>query len=612
MNLLKSLLLTGVVAAAAAPAAVAGEIDFSYNPDGLDYYVYGFNKKETYDIAIKINDPMLVGCRVTGISVPVPAENEWLEGVCAWMSSELKLESKVNVADIATKEGVVENYSLDVTFDEPYVIPEEGVYVGYSFKVTTLDDYSNNPVAVVYGSDPDGLYIHSSRSRLKWSSIAASSGIVSSMVVRLDSDFGPSDAGVLVPEKTYVAVNEKSDVAITLINHGSEPLKSFSYSYAVGDHHGEGTMELSEPLAPNGRKTTTPVTIDPIPELGTYPFVLTIDKFNGVDNKDPYTTASGDIEVIPFLPVNRPLVEEFTGLNCGYCPRGFVAMEQMSHDYPELFVGMAYHGGSYERGCMATTSIYDWPVSITGFPSGTINRERVFDPSYFTSEWASYRNNMPVADVDVAIEWADEEQTRLNAKAVAKFIYDYKEAGYKLSLALVADGLTNPEWKQSNYFAGGRPDSNPDSPFWEPFINGGSYVEGLVFNDVVAYYKDVKGIEGSLPEDIKAGDELTYDYSINMADVKNDMGEYFINTGATVHMVAIILDADGKFVNCNKSASITVDNATGVESVGADSSVVEVVYYDLQGRMIQNPAEGIFVKVEKMSDGTERRSKVAL
>lgn len=42
----------------------ATDIDFTYNTEGLESKVYGFNKKETYDVAIRINEPIL--CRKQG------------------------------------------------------------------------------------------------------------------------------------------------------------------------------------------------------------------------------------------------------------------------------------------------------------------------------------------------------------------------------------------------------------------------------------------------------------------------------------------------------------------------------------------------------------------
>ena len=591
----------------------AAEMEFTYNVNDDVPMVYGFKKKETYDVAIRIADPTLVGTRVTSMKVDFPVKDGAFENVTAWLSKELKLENKKNVPDICSVEATVSDEWLEVSFPEPYTITEEGVYVGYSFSITDLDEAlyhcPTNPIAVVEGDAVDGLYVHSSRTQLKWASIVSKLGAVSSMVVMLDTDYGENGAAASLPESCYVAVGEQYPVGLRVINHGTNPLTTFTYSYAAGSYTGSGTVNLDEPVEGIGEFADVQVMLDAIPVIGTYPFEFTVDTVNGVENTDISSTATSSLVVMPFVPVNRPLVEEFTGLGCGYCPRGYIAMEEMPNLFGDRFVGMAYHSRNYETGCMVTLTDDEFPFSVGGFPSGTINRISEMDPSLFPSVWASYAQGMPVADVDVALEWADEEMTRLTAHASARFVRDIKDAGYKLSIALVADGLKNEAWGQSNYYRGKDPDG-VESPLWDLFINGQSKVYGLTFNDVVAYYKDVHGIEGSLPAEITAGDTYTFDYSIETADVVNLKGEQFINPEATVKAVAVIIDADDRPVNCNKSNSIAWD-PSGVDTIISGGKVVATTYYDLQGRKVADPDKGIFVKVVKLDNGDTIRTRVA-
>lgn len=591
----------------------AAEMEFTYNVNDDVPMVYGFKKKETYDVAIRIADPTLVGTRVTSMKVDFPVKDGAFENVTAWLSKELKLENKKNVPDICSVEATVSDEWLEVSFPEPYTITEEGVYVGYSFSITDLDEalyhWPTNPIAVVEGDAVDGLYVHSSRTQLKWASIVSKLGAVSSMVVMLDTDYGENGAAASLPESCYVAVGEQYPVGLRVINHGTNPLTTFTYSYAAGSYTGSGTVNLDEPVEGIGEFADVQVMLDAIPVIGTYPFEFTVDTVNGVENTDISSTATSSLVVMPFVPVNRPLVEEFTGLGCGYCPRGYIAMEEMPNLFGDRFVGMAYHSRNYETGCMVTLTDDEFPFSVGGFPSGTINRISEMDPSLFPSVWASYAQGMPVADVDVALEWADEEMTRLTAHASARFVRDIKDAGYKLSIALVADGLKNEAWGQSNYYRGKDPDG-VESPLWDLFINGQSKVYDLTFNDVVAYYKDVHGIEGSLPAEIVAGDTYTFDYSIETADVVNLKGEQFINPEATVKAVVVVLDANGRPVNCNKSNSVAWD-PSGVDTIISGANVVATTYYDIQGRKVADPDKGIFVKVVKLDNGDTIRTRVA-
>ena len=136
----KSLLSAGF--ALATIVCSASTLDYTYNFNGGATEGYGYGKTETYDVAIRLQNPSLTGAKVTGIRVPLTADGT--EEASAWLTSELKLKKKngknVNDPDIATVSGEVNNGWLDIRFDTPYTIPAEGVYVGYSFTVKTVNE----------------------------------------------------------------------------------------------------------------------------------------------------------------------------------------------------------------------------------------------------------------------------------------------------------------------------------------------------------------------------------------------------------------------------------------------------------------------------------------
>lgn len=83
------------------------------------------------------------------------------------------------------------------------------------------------------------------------------------------------------------------------------------------------------------------VPVGPTSTVGTQTLTLTAETFNGAPNGDSRKTATGTVVVMPFMPVTRPLIEEYTGLGCGWCPRGYIAMEEMAEKYGADFVGLA-------------------------------------------------------------------------------------------------------------------------------------------------------------------------------------------------------------------------------------------------------------------------------
>lgn len=590
--------------------AEAGTIDFSYNPVEGRELVWGSKKAEVYDVAIFINDPVFVGAKVTGMRVLLPLNDTQVQDVTAWMSQQLTIENKVNVPDILSEAATITDEYLDITFSKPYTITENGVYVGYSFTIPEVDLSNSNdprkePVAVQYGDNENGFWFHSSRSQLKWKNMQKVLGAVSTMVVRIEGDFYDESAGVTLAGHDFIG-GEAQTVGVSIINHGSAAINNIEYTCKIADKQYAGTYDFENPIGNvfnMSRDIDLPIASPK--ETGKYPMELTITKVNGVDNKDNMRTLSCDVQVIPFVPVNRPLVEEYTGLWCGYCPRGYVALETMNELYPDEFIALAWHNGDD----MAITSRY--PNSIPGFPDCYINRSTEMDPMYIQSKWGSFRTEIPIADVNIDLEWADSEMTSIKATAHTTFIGETSDS-YKLSFAVVFDGLKNDSWAQSNYYAGQA--GQLTGKYAELFTGGKSKVKGLIFNDVVGYYpaSDFYGIDNSLPAKIVPGVTYDTDYVVNLSDAVNTNKKQisqWLSDPNQIRVVAIIFTDSKQFVNCNTSgylAPVSVDTINGV-----DAEVVETVYYDLNGRKVSNPEKGIFVKVDMLSNGARRTSKVA-
>ncbi len=50
---------------------------------------------------------------------------------------------------------------------------------------------------------------------------------------------------------------------------------------------------------------------------------------------------------------------------------------------------------------------------------------------------------------------------------------------------------------------------------------------------------------------------------------------------------------------------------TAVNEIGSDNKeVASTMYFDLMGRMVSNPGNGIYVKVVRYTDGSQRSFKV--
>lgn len=587
--------------------ANANDMEFTYNVNHQDSKVYGFDKKETYDIAIKIDDPLYVGTRVKRLKVDLPVQPGWVADCTGWISSRLKLENKKNAPDLASVKGVLTDEVLTVEFDASVTIPADGLYVGYSFTVKELGEYSTKPICLIEGDAPDGLWVHTSRSRMQWMNLGQELKAVSTMTVTLEGDFSTYDVAPLLSAECYAEAGKPAVQKCSFVNRGSVPVSSLSYEWAIGNNKGNGTASFEPAIACGSNNIGTAViemTVDD--QFGSYPMNVKVTLVNGQPNGSEAASCASSMLVMPLIPVNRPLVEEFTGLNCAYCPRGYVIMEQMNEQYGDEFVAMAYHSVDYESAAaMCTVPTSDFPVEVSSYPNGSINRDKTMDPGYFPDNWSSYRERMPEAEVSAELKESANNKDAWTATATVTFVRDVADTDYKISIALVADGLFNPKWVQKNAFAG---DSGQSGPLWEIFTKGPGAVPGLIFNDVVAFYKDINGISGMFPAEIHAGDVVNYSIDVNRSDIVNLSGGNFINDDARLKAIAILLDKTGKPVNCNKSKPIPY-TLSGVENANADTQE-NTAYYDLTGREVKEPQSGIYIKRVTMADGTVKAHKV--
>lgn len=599
--------------------AEANVIDFSYNTSDTPASLFGTGSKETYDIAIKIADPAYVGAKVTGLSVGFNVNSSAFADLNGWMSSQLRLTSKKNDPDICTYPATVKDGKLEIVFDNPCTIPEGGAWVGYSFTITSLGQDLGNvlkPVEVVPAdNDTDlGLWIHSTKTYPRWMDAGTKYELASTLVAHLDTDFGPNDVAVYLPDEFYSVVANSSTLRLKLVNHGDEPLTDISYSYKGETIEGTGSASLPSPLAPKGKSCEIDIDIPPVSRLGKIPFNITIDKCNGKVNNDPFRNAVSTLNVWSFIPTTRPLVEEFSGLNCGWCPGGYVAMEEMNHLQCDNFIGLAYHSQSYETGAMVTVLNKDYPYPVLSFPYVVVNRDIALnDLSLLPEIWDACAARIVPAEVTLEVEWCDDGSGDIMVYPTFTFPIETSGEYYRVAIALIADGLSNPDWKQANYYSGEAEGNGIESELWNIFLEGPKYITGLTFNNVVAWFKDTKGVSCELPSNIPAGSPIKIKKRIPIAEVVNIRKQQFLNDGAKLYAVAMLLDATtGKSVNCNKSAPLNY-SVSGQELVpdGATTQVNET-YTNLQGITVAQPKMGIYIRTTVFNDGSRKIEKVFL
>lgn len=618
------LLSTAVMAAVTAITVSAqNSLSFSYNMGSSELSKWGTLKKENYDVAIRIDDANLVGKQIESVTVPLVSA-DGLGDFKVWLSNELTLETvdgvKQNAPDIASVDAVAESNLLIATFAKPYTIPEGGLYVGYSFTVDELTDMTSYPVVVAPGSNPNGFYLHTSRTYRSWEAKSESLGAVSAMTVMISGDFYENAVGIAALSEQYAEAGKAGEATLTLVQNGSSVVNSIDYKYEVAGLTGEGHYDLTEPIpAQYSKKQDITLPVPAVAEVGGYPLTYTITKVNGVDNVNAAASATAMLNVMPFVPVHRPLLEEYTGMWCGYCPRGFVGLELMNEKYPDLFVGVSYHNGDI----LEIMSASEFPNDVPGFPYAWLDRVHETD-AYHGDDYSGFgfalddvylarSAEIAPASVDVMAEWADDTQQTINVTGTVTFIKDVTGVDYRMAYILVADGLHGEgvDWGQSNYFSGNT--DYAESEGMDVFVNGGSKVYGLYYNDVAVLTSDIKGIAGSLPSDFKMSAPETCTYQFNVDDAVNTSGVNIIQDKSKLRVVAVLVDAaTGEVLNSNK-CNVGGQGGTGISAtLGQKGEIESVEYFDASGRRVSSPSNGLYIKSVKYSDGSVRTSKVVL
>lgn len=612
-----------LLSAAALNAAADGGKTFSYAADNAYTYQWGTGRAETYNIAILLNDRSLVGSRITGVTVPLSSVN--LSGLKVWLSKELRLKTvddvRVNDPDILSQDAEITAKTVRVDFAEPYTLTEDGVYVGYSVTVDNLDNLTRNPIIVAEQVSDGGLFINTSVTYMNWKDYSAKNKAVSALQVHLEGDFSAAAAGVSKTSEVLAKPGEAATAAIDIVNHGTEPIESVDYTVEVGGASAGSHVTLKKPVAPGfGSTGQIEIGIPAVGESGTYDYTVTLTRVNGVDNRDKSAASTGVLNVIPFVPVHRAVMEEYTGFWCGWCPRGLAGLERMAATYPDEFIGLSYHN----RDVLTYTSNY--AVSVGGFPVAWFDRAVSADPyegfksgNQWGAEeiWLQRRDVFAIAAVSLESQWTDDTQTAIAVTGTVNFVKT-GDVDCSLVYVLLADDLHNDSWYQTNNLGAM---INPiGDPFFDRYAIGGEYASGygIHFNDVVICASELKGIEGSVPRKVRMNEPLTHEYTFELSKAVNTYGSPIYQDKSKLRVVAMLVDnTTGEIINANmapvgqKSPNDKVSSIGGTYAGGTDA-ILSVTYRDLSGRIVTAPSKGVYIRSVTYRNGRTSSSKVAV
>lgn len=208
-------------------------------------------------------------------------------------------------------------------------------------------------------------------------------------------------------------------------------------------------------------------------------------------------------------PTNKNvIIEEYTGINCGYCPDGHRIVREYEESKPGRVFSINVHAGPYAA--MYTTQ---WgnalmnQTGLQGFPAGTVNRH-VFSGGVTAlgrDMFVSCGNQIlaQTSFVNVAAQASIDATTRvMTVNVEAYYTADAETASNKLNVVLLQDSIIGPQSGASG---------NPSQ-----VTSDGQYIHMSMLRDMLTgqWGDDITAPEGSTV--IPAGTliQRTYTYNI--------------------------------------------------------------------------------------------------
>lgn len=160
--------------------------------------------------------------------------------------------------------------------------------------------------------------------------------------------------------------------------------------------------------------------------------------------------------IVSTQPENRNVfIEEYTGVNCQYCPDGHKIANEVCATYPGHAWAINIHQGGYADGSGYTTQWGDGlagQYSISGYPCGTTNR----CPSMQNrGQWASTAANIrnQVSPVNVAAEATLDPNTRqLTVHVEVYYTGTQNVSSNFLNVVLLQDNVMGPQVGATSWY----------------------------------------------------------------------------------------------------------------------------------------------------------------
>lgn len=531
-----------------------------------------------------------------------------VENLKVWISKTLPEtpdQASVMTIDVDASQ-MTEGEFFEVELPEACAISQSGLYVGYSFD-TKKGATGTGKKAVLsttgVPSLPNGFFLKSSKTYKEWRDLQSFNRGNLAMQLLLHGEFIDNGVSIVSFDETPTLPDQDVPLLLVMRNRGVNGVSSIDFTLERdGQPFASEHWTLPEPITIVGDYFGLNMLFHSPKTSGLTRFSISIEKVNDVENEvTTESKANGGLVTITESAQHNVLMEEVTGTWCMWCPRGAVAIEHLTEDYPGRFVGIAIHGNDI----MEIPEYYNVKSQVPGLPGCLIDRTYECDP-FEGQHGGSYGIHYDIeakmeelcpAAVELFAEWGDADSTVIKLRSEVTLQYDRDDdPPYRLAYVLVADSLCGDgaDWIQHNGFSNSSFTDYTNDPYLAPLTEYSSLIIDYKYNDVaIATYGIEEGLEGSVTGPFQMGLSNSHEYQINIS------GNRLVQDKSKLKVVAILLDTNtGKVVNCD-CTPVSGNQTDGIRTLKAENTHA-TRRYTLDGRQLPASAkyQGVFIEVK--------------
>lgn len=319
-------------------------------------------------------------------------------------------------------------------------------------------------------------------------------------------------------------------------------------------------------------------------------------------NDQTYDPVEQTTTTLSFLPKRRILLEECTGMWCGWCPLGIIATDSLIAEFNDQIIPVAVHTND-----LLAVPGYDQFLGKVGMaPNGFFNRtiwndnplnkikvkgieKYALRPGGFGSTMDQLINQLPEAEINVTMSLAGATYIKFDTQV--RFAITPPHTNYRLGILLIENDLWGKEFYQTNYLAGAIAAGPLAGYEYLPQVITTNYK----FQHVArGWYSNLpEGIPNSLPKELKAGE--TYKYSNAFSIISSSVNRN--NCG----IVAILIDGNTNQI-VNAAVHYLNPPHSAIPEIPAEPTnpTSSLPTYNLQGQRIENPQKGLYIRAGRI------------